>query len=86
MEPSDDFIFRSGVHEGKTYGEIRKSNPGYISWVKENRPQMLKEHKPKVVEPQTPGARKEVPEESSEPKSSLQPNLDFLNQINEKQF
>jgi len=84
MEIDDNFILKGGKHKGKSIAVIKKIDYQYISWAMINAPGLLKA--PKVVEPQTPGARKEVPEESSEPKSSLQPNLDFLNQINEKQF
>jgi hypothetical protein len=80
-------ILRSGKYAGESLELVRIKDPGYISWCKENRPEMLKEKKiPAPKEITVPGVRKEVPEESLEPKSSLQPNLDFLSQIKEKQF
>jgi len=88
MEPSDNFVFRSGEHAGKTYCLVKKTNPSYIRWIKENRPEMLVERKekPKPVEPKPAAPRKEVPEDSEVIQSSIQPNLDFLNQKNDYQF
>jgi len=41
--------FRSGKYAGLTVDHVRTIAPWYIKWVKENRPEMLKEHiyKPK---------------------------------------
>jgi len=44
---TEEFVFRSGRFKGKTYGEVNRINPGYIDWVIENRPEMLREYKRK---------------------------------------
>ena len=68
------------MHAGKTFSEVERTNPSYIEWAKKNAPNLLKESKPKNV---IPRERKEPKEDSEVVKSSLQPNLDFLNQKNE---
>lgn len=74
-------IFRSGKHAGKTLQEVQEIDPSYIAWVKENRPEMLKERKVKEpAQPKPSGPRIEPPEDSEVVQSSIQPNLDFLNQ------
>jgi hypothetical protein len=41
-------ILRSGKHKGKKWTDVQTYDPGYIRWVRENRPEMLKSHsKPK---------------------------------------
>ena len=37
-----NFKFRSGKYAGWTLAEVFEMNPGYINWVYENKPQMLK--------------------------------------------
>lgn len=74
---NDNFIFRSGKYEGKSYGMVRKINPSYIEWVRENAPAMLKEKKEKK-EPKPAPPRMEPPEESNPNRSAIQPNLNFL--------
>jgi hypothetical protein len=88
MEPSDNFIFRSGKYEGKSYGLVKKMNPGYLDWVKLNQPKMLEEgkSKPVPVAPTQLAVRKEVPENSEVISSSLGPNLDFLKQVGDSHF
>ena len=47
-------ILRSGKYQGYTIDEVQRIAPWYIQWVKQNRPEMLKEHTPKkkkVVKP-----------------------------------
>lgn len=85
-------IFWTGKHKGKSFELVRKIEPTYIPWCEANAPWMLKEKKfePKqiIVKPKEQGSpvRKEVPEESEAPKSSLQPNLDFLSQKGDYQL
>lgn len=88
MEPSDNFIFRSGQYEGKTYGLVKKINPGYIEWVKLNQPKMLQEkkEKQKPVEFKPAPIRKDVSELPDSIPNSMQPNLDFLSQKGDYQF
>ena len=41
-------ILRSGKYKGKKWTDVQTYDPGYIQWVRENRPEMLKSHsKPK---------------------------------------
>ena len=41
-------ILRSGKYKGKKWTDVQTYDPGYIRWVRENRPEMLKSHsKPK---------------------------------------
>lgn len=72
-------IFRTGKHAGKSLEEVQKIEPGYIRWIKENRPEMLKERK-QQTKSETP---KEVIEESGK-NYRLPENTDFLNQGPEK--
>jgi hypothetical protein len=72
-------ILRSGKHTGKTLEEVQRIEPSYINWIKENRPEMLKEKK-QPTKSETP---KEVPEESRK-NYRLPENVDFLNQGPEK--
>lgn len=75
------FKFRSGKYTGKTIEEIEIIEPGYIEWCKQNRPEMLRPTIKRFVPPavHTPIKRIEPPEES-EAKSSLENNLNFLNE------
>lgn len=79
---NDNFIFRGGKHNGKTYGEVKKKDPGYIYWCEQNAPGMLKEKKAKIIEPRPsePVPRKEPPPDDEVQESSLKPNVDFWNQ------
>jgi len=36
-------VFRSGKYQGYTIEEVTRMAPWYIRWVKENRPEMLRE-------------------------------------------
>jgi len=40
-------IFRSGKYQGYTIEEVTQMAPWYIRWVKENRPEMLRERTPR---------------------------------------
>ena len=40
-------VFRSGKYQGSTIEEVTRIAPWYIRWVRENRPEMLREHTPK---------------------------------------
>ena len=40
-------VFRSGKYQGYTIEEVTQIAPWYIRWVKENRPEMLRERTPK---------------------------------------
>jgi hypothetical protein len=42
-----NMIMRTGKYAGYTIGEMAFKDPSYYRWVKENRPEMLKSHKPK---------------------------------------
>jgi len=93
MALNDNFILKSGKYAGKSIALIKKIDYQYIAWCEINCPNILKEKKSepkekKVYQPKTemPKARKEVPEESETPASSLQPNLDFLKQTGDYQF
>lgn len=80
---NDSFVFVGGKHSGKTYGLINKTDPGYITWCQVNAPNMLKEkRKPKPSEPTEPPKRREPPPDNEVVKSSLGPNLNFLNEKN----
>tara|TARA_B110000259_G_scaffold152469_1_gene172442 strand:- start:3816 stop:4076 length:261 start_codon:yes stop_codon:yes gene_type:complete len=37
-------ILRSGKYAGRTVGSVYKSDKKYITWILENRPEMLKSH------------------------------------------
>ena len=37
-------ILRSGKYAGRTVGSVYKSDKRYITWILENRPEMLKSH------------------------------------------
>ena len=45
-------VFRSGKYQGYTIEEVTQIAPWYIRWVRENRPEMLRERpqRKKVVE------------------------------------
>ena len=64
--------FRTGKYAGMTLEHVKKIAPWYIQWVRENRPEMLRERTsskpkpPKIVEP---------PEDDG--KYKMQPNYDF---------
>ena len=78
---NDSFIFTGGKHNGKTYGLVKKIEPGYISWCEDNAPNMLKEKKkPKPPEQAGPAPRREPPPDSEVVESSLKNNINFLNE------
>jgi hypothetical protein len=77
--------FRSGKHVGKTVEEVLVIEPGYIDWVKENQPAMLRpsmnqkyqpQPKPEVKQP----IKQPPPDNQVVPKTTLEENRDFLNQ------
>ena len=75
-----NFIFKKGMHAGKTFAEVEQKFPSYIKWAKENAPNLLKEKaptKPKEINKNLTIENEKIP-------NSLQPNLDFLNQKSEK--
>ena len=41
-------ILRSGKYKGKKWTDVQTYDPGYIRWVRENRPEMLKSPKATV--------------------------------------
>jgi hypothetical protein len=43
-------ILRSGKYKGKKWTDVQTYDPGYIQWVRENRPEMLKSQKTTVKE------------------------------------
>lgn len=43
------YILRSGKYKGKKWTDVQTYNKGYIDWVRENRPEMLKPLKKKAV-------------------------------------
>lgn len=77
----DNFVLKKGKYAGKSIGLIKKINPSYLEWVKDNAPGMLKEKKkPKPPEPSGPAQRREPPPDSEVVESSLKPNLNFFNE------
>lgn len=73
----NNFILTKGKYAGKSIFEVEKINPSYLKWAKENAPNLLKEDKPKKIKPVVEKEEVIVP-------VALQPNLDFLNQKNDK--
>lgn len=67
-------ILRTGKHAGKTIGWVEENDRGYLLWVKENRPEMLKAVKPK------PAPQPKVTIITDEHKSAIQPNKNFYNE------
>lgn len=76
----DNFIFKGGKHSGKSYGLIRKIDPGYILWCEQNAPGMLKEKNKQKAKTVKPTIKKEPSEEGEYKKNSLKPNINFLNE------
>lgn len=73
-------IFQRGKYKGQLIESVKKINPNYIEWCKENSPGIFKEKK-KPEEPKEPAARKEPPSDEDAPPSKYLPeNIDFLNQ------
>jgi hypothetical protein len=70
---NDNFILRSGKYQGKTIAWVKKTDNNYLVWVKENRPEMLKE-----LVPKEPTIRKMIPDDVKI--SAMQPNLNFWNE------
>jgi len=65
-------VLRSGKYKGKTLEWVEEFDSNYLDWIKENRPEMLKEKpKPKIVK------EDELPDS---PISALKPNLNFDNE------
>lgn len=63
-------VFRSGKYAGMTPSDVNKVAPWYIKWVRENRPEMLKDH--------GPSKRKHVAKPISHTKSkAIKPNYEF---------
>jgi len=76
----DSFIFPRGKYEGKSYGLVKKMNPQYIEWCKENSPNIFKvKKKPEATK--EPAVRKEPPsDEDAPPSGRLPENNNFLNE------
>lgn len=74
----DNFTFRGGKHDCKTYGWVRKNDQSYIRWCQEKAPFMLKERAAPKPEP-VPEPKKEI-KFRDEPVKSLVPNLNFWNE------
>lgn len=43
-------ILRSGKYKGQSWTDVQQFDPGYIRWIRENRPEMLKAPKTKAKE------------------------------------
>lgn len=41
-------ILRSGKYKGQRWTDVQQTDPGYIRWIRENRPEMLKFSQPKA--------------------------------------
>lgn len=80
----ENHIFRSGKYAGKTIAQVKKTEPSYIRWVEENKPQMLKptiNYKQAPNKPNEPTPRKEPPpDDKVVVKTTLQENTYFLKQ------
>ena len=65
-------VFRSGKYKGQSLEVVKQINPGYIRWIRENRPEMLVERKP------TP-KKKELCDEEIEQQNNYKnlPKLDW---------
>lgn len=72
----EGFIFRSGKHNGKTLEWVEEFDSNYLNWVKENRPEMLKEHSA----PKTSSKVKKDHELLDSPITAMKPNMDFDNE------
>ena len=61
--------FRTGKYAGMTLEHVKKIAPWYIQWVRENRPEMLKDRstKPKAVKTTRP----------YNPQAGIKPNYEF---------
>ena len=47
-----NYILRSGKYKGKKWTDVQTYDRGYIEWVRENRPEMLRPLKKKAVNSQ----------------------------------
>jgi hypothetical protein len=72
------FIFKSGKHIGKSLDWVEEFDSGYLNWVKENRPQMLKETSTPIKK------NKKDNELPDSPISAIKPNMDFDNEKKEE--
>lgn len=62
-------ILRSGKYKGQSWTDVQQFDPGYIRWIRENRPEMLKFSQPKP---------KQVVEAEEDEYISLYKNLPFI--------
>lgn len=70
------FTFRSGKYIGKSLEWVEEFDSSYLNWVKENRPQMLKETS---VPNKKDKKSNELPDS---PISAMKPNMNFDNENN----
>jgi len=71
-------VFRTGKYAGMTASHVNKVAPWYIKWVRENRPEMLKDHTSKKrMEPQVKKVVERVEPPEDDGSYKIQPNLDF---------
>jgi len=71
---NDDFIIRTGKYAGKTLLWVEEFDSDYLDWVKENRPEMLKEVK------DSPKKSKNESELPDSIVSAIKPNMNFDNE------
>lgn len=75
----DNFVFSKGKYAGESIKEVKRKNPSYITWAKENAPYLFKDYKIAAPTPK-PAQERIEPPETSENKSVIQPNLNFFNE------
>ncbi len=73
-----DFVFRTGKHTGKTLEWVEQNDSSWLTWVKANRPEMLK------VIAVKPSGRKNESELPDHPITAMKPNMNFDNEKIEK--
>lgn len=70
----DNFVLKFGKYVGKTYGWVSKNAPNYITWARDNAPNLLKESKPK---PQVIEIEKKEIKFREGPVNTMVPNMSF---------
>lgn len=66
--------FRTGKYKGMTVDHVKKIAPWYIQWIRENRPEMLRDRPAKKPRPAAPPI---IEPTADKPVSAMQPNNDF---------